>query len=304
MDLLCRGVDLNKPVGEGVLYEVDPIEIVPGGITSNSGVTLARLGASVGIFSYVGRDRWGPIIRSLYEDEGINTDGLIEHPSGATSTTVVMVSPDGERSFYHCVGAPKLMDAALYREHMSVFANARMMLLGYYSLMPNLEPDLADVLAEIRSHGCMTALDAAGTGGTMDPLEKLLPQLDVYVPSRAEAVHQTGLDDPRKIIEAYRACGAPGVVGVKLGSDGVMLSRESGHIIEVPICPPPGDVVDTTGAGDCFYAGLLAGLLRGMDLADAGRLGTAAASCAITAVGGSAGGRDYDFTAQLAGLSS
>jgi sugar/nucleoside kinase (ribokinase family) len=129
-----------------------------------------------------------------------------------------------------------------------------------------------------------------------------LPHLDVYVPSFSEAKHQTGEEDPRKIIDMYRDCGAPGLLGVKLGKRGVLLSERAGAYIEVPAVTPPGDVVDTTGAGDSFYGGLLTGLLKGMSVEDAGKLGVAAGACCVTALGGPNGGRDYAFTAKLAGL--
>ena len=106
----------------------------------------------------------------------------------------MLIDPSGERSFAHCVGAPKLMDKALFLEHLDLFARSRMMLIGYYSLMPNLEGDLPEVLAAIRKTGCQTALDAAGDGGTMQPLDRILPHVDVYVPSHNEATHQTGLE--------------------------------------------------------------------------------------------------------------
>ena len=67
-------------------------------------------------------------------------------------------------------------------------------------------------------------------------------------------------------------------------------------------CTPPGPVVDTTGAGDSFYAGLIAGLAGGLSVADAGRLGTAAAACCVTALGGNSGGRSWDETMRIAGL--
>jgi ribokinase len=214
----------------------------------------------------------------------------------------VLIDPGGERSFIHCVGAPKLMTGPLFREHLDLFDRSRMMLLGYYSLMPNLESDLPDVLAAIRQTGCRTALDAAGSGGRMQPLDRILPQLDVYVPSRAEAAQQTGQSEPRAIIDAFRACGAPGLLGVKLGAQGALLSPTAGEFVTIPCVPPPGPIVDTTGAGDAFYAGLLTGLLCGLSCGDAGRLGAAAGACCVTGLGASAGLRDFSQTARLAGL--
>ena len=303
VDLLCRPVRLDEPIGAGVLHETEPVLLTGGGITINAGVTMARLGVHVGVFSYVGRDAWAAVVHDLLRAEGVDDGLLSTHPTGATSTTVVTIDAAGERSFLHCVGAPKLLDGAALLERLDVFARVKMLLLGYYSLMPNLEPELPRVFERVRAAGCRTAMDAAGTGGSMQPLDRILPHLDVYVPSHSEAAHQTGLEDPERIIKAYRDCGAKGLLGVKLGSRGVLLSSGSERFEQIDVVPPPGDVIDTTGAGDSFYAGLLTGLLQGLPVHDAGRLGAAAAACCVTAVGGSTGGRDGAFTAKLAGLS-
>lgn len=302
VDILCRPVALTAPIGAGVLYPVEPILLRAGGITSNSGVTMTRMGMRVGVFSRIGKDDWSPVIRGLYKSESINTEGLVDDPESATSTTVVMIDETGERSFFHCVGAPKRMTARDYLDNLSLFARSRFMLLGYYSLLPNLEKDLARVLREIRALGCKTAMDASGQGGTMKPLDECLPHLDVYVPSLAEASNQTGLDDPEKIVELYRRAGGAGLLGVKLGKSGVLLSPAPGQMIRIPIVTPPGPVIDATGAGDSFYAGLLTGLLKGLTVEQAGRLGTASGACCVTALGGAAGGRDYAFTSRLAGI--
>lgn len=302
VDLICRPVNLDQPIGHGTLHDVDPILLTGGGISSNAGVTMARLGMRAAVFSYVGDDAWAPVLRNLYEAEGVDTSPLVTRPGDATSTTVVAVDPAGERSFFHCVGAPKKLDAQAYLSRLDLFARSRMLLLGYYSLMPKLEPDLPEVFSQIRAVGCQTAMDAAGAGGGMEPLVTILPQLDVYVPSFAEARHQTGMTDPRKIIDLYRSCGAPGLLGVKLGRQGVLLSPTGGEYVQVDVAQPPGEVIDTTGAGDSFYAGLLTGLLKGLSVEQAGRLGAAAGACCVTAVGGCTGGRDYAATAELAGL--
>jgi sugar/nucleoside kinase (ribokinase family) len=301
-DILVRPVPLEAPIGGGRLIHAEPIEVTTGGIVSNSGIAMARLGMKIAAFTYVGNDDWAALIRRRLEGEGLDCSGLLTHPTGATSTTAVLIDPSGERSFAHCVGAPKLMDKALFLNHLDLFARSRMMLLGYYSLMPNLEGDLPEVLAAIRKTGCQTALDTAGDGGSMQPLDRILPHVDVYVPSHNEGTHQTGHEDPRKIIEAYRACGAPGLLGVKLGSKGALLSPAPGQYLSIDCVTPPGPVVDTTGAGDCFFAGLLVGLLRGLNPAQSGRLAAATGACCVTAYGATAGILDFQRTAQLAGL--
>lgn len=303
VDLLCRPVNLHQPIGAGTLHNTEPFQVVAGGITSNAGITMSRLGLRTGVFSYIGNDIWGQIVKDIFEAGGVDTGQLVVHPTESTSTTVVAIAADGERSFFHCVGAPRCLDAEAFLDRMNLWSNARCMLLGYYSLLTRIEKRLPEVLAEIRKVGCLTALDAAGEGGTMEPLNRILPHLDVWVPSRKEAEHQTGLTDPDKIIDRYRNCGAPGVVGVKLGgNEGVLLSESAGQFVHVPSCPPPGDVIDTTGAGDNFYAGFLAGLLQGMSLKDSGQLGCAAAACCVTALGGSTGGRSLNETLAIAGI--
>jgi sugar/nucleoside kinase (ribokinase family) len=302
VDILVRPVPLDVPIGGGRLFQADPIEVTTGGIVSNAGIALARLGMRVTAFSYVGQDDWAAVIQRKLTQEGVDVQYLITHRSAATSTTAVMVDPSGERSFAHCVGAPKQMTKATFLEHLEVFARSRMTLVGYYSLMPNLEPDLAEVFAAIRETGCQTALDAAGDGGGLQPLDRILPHLDVYIPSRAEAIHQTGQTDPQRILEIYRQCGAPGLLGIKLGAEGALLSPAEGQFIDIPAVAPPGKVIDTTGAGDAFYAGMLCGLLRGMQPADAGRLAAAVGACCVTGLGASAGLRSYNETARIAGF--
>lgn len=301
-DILVRPVPLGSPIGYGRLVHAEPITVVTGGIVSNSGIAMTRLGMKTAAFTYVGQDDFGAVIRRRLESEGMNCSLLLTHPTAATSTTAVLIDPNSERSFAHCVGAPKLIDKSLLLDNLDVFAQSRMMLIGYYSLMPNLEPDLPEVLAAIRQIGCQTALDAAGEGGGMEPLDRILPHLDVYCPSHDEATHQTGETDPRKILDIYRGCGAPGLLGVKLGSKGAMLSPSKGQYIELPCATPPGAVVDTTGAGDSFFAGLLTGLLMGFDPARAGRLAAATGACCVTGYGATAGLRGYEETARVAGL--
>jgi sugar/nucleoside kinase (ribokinase family) len=250
--------------------------------------------------SLVGDDLWGSLIRSRLEAEGIGTEAIETHPSLATSTTAVLIEPGGERSFAHHVGAPRAIDLAFIRRQAARFGASRIAVLGYIGLLPGLEPALGEAAAAIRAAGCRVVLETGGSGGTLGDLSAALPHVAVYVPSLDEAVHQTGLADPREIIACYRGHGATGIVGVKLGSKGAILSPAAGELIDIPCIPAPGPVADTTGAGDSFLAGLLTGLLRDMPLRKAGLLGAATAACCVTGVGATAGLRSFEETLRLA----
>jgi sugar/nucleoside kinase (ribokinase family) len=303
VDVLARPVPLSEPIGGGRLIESDPLVLTTGGIVSNSGIAMARLGMRVAAFTYVSNDEWAEVIRHRYRVEGINTSALLTHPTGATSTTAVLIDPSGERTFVHCVGAPRMLDKQALLGQLDLFAMSRAMLIGYYPLMTRLQNDLPEVLAAIRERGCLTAMDAAADGGTMEPLAKILPHLDFYLPSESEAQHQTGLHEPRTIIAAYREVGAKGWLGIKLGSKGALISPKPGEFIDVPPVKAPGPVIDTTGAGDCFLGGVLTGVLRGLSPAAAGRLGAATGACCVTGLGATTAIRSYDETAALAGIS-
>jgi hypothetical protein len=299
-DILVKPVGLTAPIGGGRLFHVDPIDVTTGGIVCNSGIAMRRLGLRVAGASLVGDDLWGEVVRSRLAAEGIGTAALESQSTLATSTTAVLIDPSGERSFAHHVGAPQAIDLAFIRRQSAHFAASRLALVGYFGLLPALEPVLADALAAVKATGCQVALETGGSGGSLAELAPALAHVDLYVPSLDEAIHQTALSDPREIIACYRRHGAGGIVGVKLGSRGTLLSGSAGEVLEIPCLPAPGPVADTTGAGDSFLAGLITGILRGMPLATAGRLGAATAACCVTGVGATAGLRSFEETLAIA----
>jgi len=298
-DILVRPVPLATPVGGGRLFHVDPITATTGGIVCNTGVALGRLGMRVAAASLVGKDLWGELIHERLTADSLDVTALDRHPTLATSTTAALIDPGGERSFAHHVGAPAALDLDFLRRHAGHFARSRFAVLGYFGLLPGLEPVFREAVALIRDAGCRVAVETAGSGGSLEQLAPALPFIDLFVPSLDEAVEQTGLREPREIVACYRQHGAPGLLGVKLGSRGVLLSPAAGEFLDIPCIAAPGPVADTTGAGDAFLAGLLTGLLRAMPVAEAGRLGAATAACCVTGIGATAGLRSFTATMEL-----
>ena len=299
-DILVRPVPLGEPVGGGRLIPVDPIEITTGGIVCNTGIALARLGLDVAAASLVGDDPWAGLIRERLAAERLDTAALEAVFRGATSTTAVLIDPSGERSFAHHVGACAAIDLAWIRRQLPLLTRAEWVILGYAGLLPGLEPDLAAAARLLREAGCRVALETGGSGGRLEDVAPALPFVDLYVPSLDEAAAQTGAHAPAAIIERYRKLGAGGFLGVKAGTTGSLLSPTVGEWLEIPCLPAPSPVAATTGAGDAFLAGLVAGIIRGMAPQEAGRLGAATAACCVTGVGATAGLRSYDDTLALA----
>ena len=86
-------------------------------------------------------------------------------------------------------------------------------------------------------------------------------------------------------------------LAVKLGERGALCTGGTRRYLAEP---PPVKVTDTTGAGDCFNAGVIAGLLSGADLPSAVALGCAVGAASTRAPGGTAGAPDLATARDLA----
>ena len=77
VDLLVWPVPLTTPIGGGRLIPADPIGVTTGGIVSNSGIAMTRLGMRVAAFSLVGDDEWASVIRRRYAEEHVDAQHCV-----------------------------------------------------------------------------------------------------------------------------------------------------------------------------------------------------------------------------------
>jgi sugar/nucleoside kinase (ribokinase family) len=294
-DLIAEPMDLRRPPAPGGLALVNSIQLTTGGNVCNTGVAMAKLGMKVAAAGLVGDDVLGTAVVSRLQQAGLDTSAVFKAPGAGTSATVVAVEPGGERCFFHAIAATALLDVAAFRKCFPVFRQCKYVQIGYFGLLPNLTPDLPRLLAEFRSAvpGVKIALDTVNPPADRSWLEPILPHLDVFCPSRTEAAALSGESDPTKMVAAFRRHMPKGLIGIKLDAEGCLLDdgRSSAFVPSYRI-----NVVDTTGAGDTWFGGLLTGLIRGMTLEQAGKLANRAAADCCTALGASAGVRDFENT--------
>jgi sugar/nucleoside kinase (ribokinase family) len=124
------------------------------------------------------------------------------------------------------------------------------------------------------------------TGRWMQLLKPCLPYLDYFIPSLPEAVALTGRDDP---LEAARALLDEGVgtVGIKMDVHGCLVLTRQGELVRMPAFQVQS--IDSTGAGDAFAAGFIAGAWFGWPLEQVARFANAVGALCVTGVGASGG---------------
>ncbi len=299
-DVVVVGTDVTPAFGQQEKL-VDAVSLVIGGSASIMAVAAARLGLRVGLAAAVGADAAGEFMLARLAAEGVDTSAIVIRSDRATGMTVVLSRPAGtDRAILTAVGAmPTLTDAEVRAAFAALAARPRHLhVSSYFLLERSLGPGLAELFAMARSAGTTTSLDT-----NWDPAQRwgderlraALAETDVLMPNKAEALHLSG---KREIGDAVRSLAAGPRVVVKLGSQGAVAAEgASWHQAGLPAALAVG-FVDAIGAGDCFNAGVTAGLLRGLDLAAAMAVGCAVGSASTRAAGGT--GARTDLAAALA----
>jgi len=305
IDVTCVGIQvadvIAKPVDQvpakGRLGQVEAIGLYAGGNAATAARCAARLGLRTAVIGKVGADPFGEFLTRTLQAEGVDCTGLVVDTHVQTSVSVVLSSADGERTFLHCVGADgtfRLADV-----DWGVVADSRIVFVTGTFLLDAFDgPETAAFLQRCRELGKVTALDTCwdSQGRWATLLDPVLPWVDLFLPSSDEARELTGADDPAVMADRLLAAGCRTVV-IKLGAGGCYVRPDAdtpGYT--VPACAV-GTVVDTTGAGDSFCAGFLAGWVRGLGLEDCARLANAAGALSVTSPGAGTGITDYATTA-------
>ena len=252
-------------------------QMASGGSAANTMSGLAQLGVEAGFLSKIGKDEVGEFFVKQMTETHVQPLMLkSETPSGRVQA---LVTADGERTFATCLGAAAEMCADDIQpelfEGWDIFY-----VEGYLVANPTM---LRKAVETAKAQGMTIAIDLASYNVVEESRDFLLELINNYVDivfaNEKEAFALTGLEPEAALDYIAERCD---IAVVKVGAKGAFIKRGN-EIVTIP--PMKADVVDTTGAGDMWAAGFLAGLVKGENLQKCGMMGAIVAKNIIEVVG-------------------
>lgn len=278
MDLVVKAVRAPKR-GETVLGE--EIHFIPGGKGANQAVGLARLGAETTMIGAVGSDAFGAELKKALQNDGVNTSSVKVLDSEATGVASILLA-EGDNSIVVVPGANTQCLPEDLDQYEGIIAEADLVLLQLE--IPLVTVEYAIKLA--RKHGKTVMLNPAPAQSLS---RDLLSQVDYLTPNRSELALLTGMSEESTIAQGIEHLLKVGVscCVTTLGAEGVALMEKGGSLVRVSGYMVP--VVDTTGAGDAFNAGLAYALAQKKSIREAAEFAVQVSALAVTKFGAQGG---------------
>jgi sugar/nucleoside kinase (ribokinase family) len=268
------------------LYDLmGPAIETSGGCAGNTAAGIASFGGKAAFIGKVAEDQFGKLYSHDMSAIGVDFDTAPLADGAPTACSMILVTPDGERTMNTYLGACQELTTADI--DVKTVEGAAITYLEGYLWDPPQAKDAFRRAAEI-AHGAgrrvsLTLSDSFCVDRFRDEFLGLIRDgtIDILLANESEirALYQSS-DFETGIRALQSDCR---IAAVTMGAEGAMVVSKDG--IERVSATPVDAVVDTTGAGDLFASGFLFGLARDMPLADAARLGTIAAAEVIGHIG-------------------
>jgi sugar/nucleoside kinase (ribokinase family) len=270
---------VDREMSDRVQQEIanEKRRLVTGGSVANAINGVANLKVPCGFLGTVGEDELGILFEEEQKNQGILP--LLIHSDLPTGRAVGLVEPDGERTFATYLGAASELrpdDISVERLHgFDIFFIEGYLVYNHALIMA--------AASAAKNAGLTIALDLSSYNvveANREILDELVDDyVDIIFANEEEAIAFTGLQPLDAVINLAGRCD---IAVVKVGKEGAWIQQGTiRHLV-----PAAGDlVVDTTGAGDFFAAGFLAGIAKGYDLEKSGKLGALLASRVIRVPG-------------------
>lgn len=275
----------------------DSITLVPGGSAANCAVIAARLGIDVKFVGVLSNDRLGTFVLEDLQENGVDTS-FIKMIHGKTATVIDLIDQSGEHTMISCRGAAAnelygKIDPALFQEgdifHVS----------GYVFQSQSSKSTAIELIHLAKKAGAKISLDPSYNFArtAMQNHKEILSQLDYFFPNESEMQFIAQSASEKDALKYLKELGMKTII-LKKGAAGCYLAdRTNDRLIEAY---QVRDVVDTTGAGDAFAGGFLAGRIKGLTPYQSVKLGHACAAIIVTAIGGHSAPLDFDILSRFA----
>jgi len=281
LDVICQTIN-EVPRYESIAFE--NVVVAPGGCGSNVALGLCGQGISTALVAHMGDDDASKLLVSTWEQYDLDFRYVRRVPGKPTGTSIGLVDHDAQPRFIHTSGANATLTVdAVDIDRIAAEGARALHVAGYFVLPGLLDNRLASLLQGAQHAGLETSLDVVRSPRLQHPetLWPCLPHLDIFLCNQNEGWRLTGEQDPHRAAHSLRDRGTPAVI-VKLGEQGCWLESDEycGRIEGENLL-----VVDTTGAGDAFAAGLIAARLHGANLRSACQAGNHAGALAVGSLG-------------------
>ncbi len=278
LDLILYGLPLEMPLERELL--ASGMVTTLGGSSVIVAHNAAMLGLAVQFTTVVGDDAFGRMALERLREAKVDVSGAVM-ATGQSTGVSVLLPHEGLRHTLTYAGCTAELTVA----HLNVdrLKQARHFHLSSLYLQTGLHAGLIELFQELKAAGLSTSIDTnddpAGTWG--QPLDDLLPYVDVLLPNEDELCRMAAQLDVERAAEVMR--GKVPVLVIKRGRLGCRVVEGSGtfDVPGVPVQP-----VDTVGAGDSFDSGFITAYLRGCELRECARAGNVCGALSTQGSGG------------------
>ena len=280
------------------LYDAMPSSReVSGGSAANTAAGAAGIGAKTGFIGKVRDDQLGQIFAHDIRAMGVHYDGPIVDGGAETSRCLVLVSPDGERSMSTYLGA----SVGLVADDIDIELLGRtdwLYLEGYLFDTPEAKAAYSRAIWATKKGGGKTSITLSDPfcvdRHRTDFRTLIRNEIDLLFANKAELLSLCETDDLETALNTIAV--EVEVAAITLSDEGAVITRGRDRTW---VQATEVEVMDTTGAGDLFAAGFLAGLAMGRDDALSARMGCAAAGQIISQIGARP---EFDLKKLMSGL--
>lgn len=276
---------IDEERAEELYRDMGPAIIVSGGSGANTAAGVASLGVKAGFIGKVKNDETGKLFSHDLKAIDVHYDVAPAQDGPATARSFILVTPDGERTMNTYLGACQNLTPDDVKAD-TVRASSIVYLEGYLWDPPAAKEAFRKAVSIAHEAGNQVALtlsDAFCVDRYRDEFLGLMRDgsLDILFANIHELQSLYGTSSPESALAALREENLLGVI-TRSAEGALVVSR--GETLSIPAFPVER-VVDTTGAGDLFASGFLAGLTQNLSLTDCARLGGLAAAEIISHLG-------------------